>query len=259
MTAQGFNDRIMAGTALRKIPVGLPFFADVTMSDEYLVTDRPEIRLRSFGRALKAGDRGDVLRQRTFARPDTPVEVTAPAFQAARVALPELSEGEHEILIEARSGDLEDSLIRKIRVVPSRLVSAQTRFYELESGLRVEGSDSGPTRVVFSDHERGRYFGMLQQLTWGYGDRLDQMLARDVSAELLGTFYDDVEVRGEPFDASIYQTPEGGIALFPYAGQDLTLSARAAAVAPDRFGERRSDPVLPRRAPETRARRASAR
>ncbi|MGH7483008.1 MAG: alpha-2-macroglobulin family protein, partial [Longimicrobiales bacterium] len=236
VTAQGFNDRIMAGTALRKIPVGLPFFADVTLSDEYLVTDRPEGRLRSFGGALEAGDEVTFSVSAPSLGLDTPLEITAPAFQAARVALPELREGEHEILIEARSGVLEDSLVRKIRVVPSRLVSAQTRFYELQRGLRVEGSDSGPTRIAFSDHERGRYFGMLQQLTWGYGDRLDQMLARDVAAELLATFYDDVEVPGEPFEASIYQTPEGGIALFPYAGQDLTLSARAAAVAPDRFG-----------------------
>jgi hypothetical protein len=236
VSAQGFNDRIMAGTALRKIPVGLPFFADVTLSDEYLVTDQPEVRLRSFGRALEASDEVTFSISAHSLGLDTPAEVTAPAFQAARVALPELREGEHEILIEARSGVLEDRLVRKIRVVPSRLVSAQTRFYELRSGLRVAGSDNGPTRAVFSDHERGRYFGMLQQLTWGYGDRLDQMLARDVSADLLETFYGDVEVRGEPFDASIYQTPEGGIALFPYAGQDLTLSARAAAVAPDRFG-----------------------
>jgi len=236
VTAQGFNDRIMAGTALRKIPVGLPFFADVTLSDEYLVTDEPEVRLRSFGGALKAGDEVTFSVSAPSLGMNTPVEVQAPAFQAARVALPELSEGEHEILIEARSGDLNDRLVRKIRVVVSRLVSARTRFYELASSLHVEGSDSGPTRVVFSDHERGRYFGLLQQLTWGYGDRLDQMLARDVSAELLETFYGDIDVRGEPFDASIYQTPEGGIALVPYAGQDLTLSARAAAVAPDRFG-----------------------
>jgi hypothetical protein len=237
VTAQGFNDRIMAGTALRKIPVGLPFFADVTMSDEYLVTDKPEIRLRSFGRALKTGDEVTFSVSAPSLGLNTPVQATAPAFQAARVALPDLREGQHEIVIEARSGVLTDSLVRKVRVVPSRLVSAQTRFYELKGGLRVEGSGSGPTRVVFTDHERGRYVGMLEQLSWGYGDRLDQMLARDVSAQLLGTFYDDIEARGELFDASIYQTPQGGIALLPYAGEDLTLTARAAAVAPDRFGK----------------------
>jgi hypothetical protein len=63
------------------------------------------------------------------------------------------------------------------------------------------------------------------------------MLARDVAGELLATFFEDEEPRGEPFDASIYQTPDGGIALFPYADADLALSARIAAVSPERVGE----------------------
>jgi hypothetical protein len=58
-----------------------------------------------------------------------------------------------------------------------------------------------------------------------------------VAAELLGAYFEDVEARGGEFDASIYQTPGGGIALFPYADADLALSARAAAVSPERFGE----------------------
>lgn len=237
VTAQAFNERILAGTALRKIPVGLPFFADVTLSDEYLVTDAPAIRLRSFGSVLEASDEVTFSVTAPSLGLDTPAEVIAQGFEAVRLALPELREGVHEILIEARSGDFEDSLVRTIRVVPSRLVAATTRFYELESGLRVEGSATGPTHIVLTDHERGRYYGALQHLTWGYGDRLDQMLARDVAAELLTSFYDeDDRAGGATFDASAYQTPEGGIALFPYAGQDLTISARAAAIAPDRFG-----------------------
>jgi len=237
VTAQAFNDRIMAGNGLGKVPVGLPFFADVTLADEYLVTDEPEVRLRSFGSVLEASDEVTFSVSAPSLGLDAPAEVTAAGFEAVRVALPELREGVHEILIEARSGDYEDSLVRTVRVVPSRLVAAATRFYELESGLRVEGSDSGPTRIVFSDHERGRYYGALQQLTWSYGDRLDQMLARDVAAELLATFYEEADGGGgESFDAAAFQTPGGGIALFPYAGQDLTLSARAAAIAADRFG-----------------------
>lgn len=237
VTAQAFNDRILAGTGIGRVPVGLPFFVDSTLSDEYLVTDEPEIRLRSFGTVLEASDEVTFSVSAPSLGLDEPVEVTAAGFEAVHVALPGLREGEHDILIEARSGNYEDGLVRTVRVVQSRLLAAATRFYELESGLRVEGSDSGPTRVVFSDHERGRYYGTLQQLTWGYGDRLDQRLARDVAIELLAAFYDEEGGSGgEAFDASAHQTPEGGIALFPYAGQDLTLSARVAAIAPDRFG-----------------------
>jgi hypothetical protein len=237
VTARGVNAGMMAGTALRKLPVGLPFFADVTMSDEYLVKDKPAIRLRSFGTALQPGTDVTFSVTAPSLGMSAPVEITASAFEPAEVALPQLTEGEHEIVVEARAGSLSDTLVRKVRVVRSRLVTATSHFYELTDGLRLEGGEDGPTRVVFSDHERGRYFGVLQQMAWGYGDRVDQRLARDVSASLLNTYYDEVEVRGEAFDASVYQTTEGGIALFPYAGPDLTLSARMAAIAPDRFGQ----------------------
>ncbi len=237
VTAQAFTDRILAGTGLGRVPVGLPFFVDATLSDEYLVTDEPEIRLRSFGTVLEASDEVTFSVSAPSLGLDEPVEVSAAGFEAVRVPLPELREGEHEIVIQALSGNYEDGLVRTVRVVQSRLLAAATRFYELESGLLVEGSESGPTRVVFSDHERGRHYATLQQLTWGYGDRLDQRLARDVAIELLAAFYhEEGGGGGEAFDASAYQAPEGGIALFPYAGQDLTLSARVAAIAPDRFG-----------------------
>ena len=38
------------------VPVGLPLFADATVADDYLVGDRPIIRLRAFGDALAPGD-----------------------------------------------------------------------------------------------------------------------------------------------------------------------------------------------------------
>ncbi len=226
----------MAGNALRQLPVGLPFFVDVTMNDEYLVSDHPTIKLRSFGRDLASDTEVTFRVTAPTLGLTAPTPVTAPAFQSASVALPELSEGEHEIRIEASAGGLTDSLVRKVRVVPSRLVSGQSRFYELANGLHVEGSADRPTSLVFSDHERARYFPLLQQLTWGYGDRVDQMLARDMSAALLNSFFGEVEARGQQFDASLYQAPNGAIALFPYADSDLTLSARVAALAPDRFG-----------------------
>ena len=236
VTAQGFTAELKAGTAQRQIPVGLPFFVDVTMSDEYLVSDRPVIKLRSFGRELEPGQEVSFEVTAPSLGLTQPVFVTAQAFEAVRVPLPELREGEHELLIAGTAGDLSDSLVRVVRVVPSRLVAGEARFYELETGLDIEGSADGRTRLVFSDHERGRYFPLLRRLSWGYGDRVDQMLARDLAAELTEEHFDQVEVRGEEFDGSLYQVPGGGIALFPYADGDLVLSARIAAVASARVG-----------------------
>ena len=40
------------------IPVGLPFFVDATIADEFLVAYKPVIRLRAYGEALHEGDPG---------------------------------------------------------------------------------------------------------------------------------------------------------------------------------------------------------
>ena len=236
ITAQGVTADLKAGTTLGQIPVGLPFFVDVAMNDEYLTVDRPAIKLRSFGRALQPGQEVTFEVTAPTLGLTEPVRATALAFQAARVPLPELSEGEHEVTIAATAGEMRDSLVRTIRVVPSRLLKGEAHFYELEEGIEIEGSPDRPTRLLFSDHERGRYLSILRELTWGYGDRVDQMLARDLAAELLQGYFEEEEARGEEFDASLYQTSDGGIALFPYADDDLTLSARVAALAPERVG-----------------------
>src|SRR5439155_8591017 len=82
----------------------------------------------------------------------------------------------------------------------------------------------------------GRYYPALEDLSWSYGDRVDQMLARNLAQELLTKFFGEPAPFPAPFRPDAYQTPEGGIAIFPFAGADLTLSARIAALAPDRFG-----------------------
>ncbi|MGA2285636.1 MAG: Ig-like domain-containing protein [Dehalococcoidia bacterium] len=236
VTAQGITADLKAGTTLRQIPVGLPFFVDVTMNDEYLTTDQPEIKLRSYGVALQSGQEVTFEVTAPSLGLTEPLQSTAPAFQATRVSLPALTEGDHELTITATAGGMSDSVVRTIHVVPSRLVKGEANYHELQDGLKIEGSSSGPTRLIFSDQERGRYLSILRQLTWGYGDRVDQMLARDVAAGLLNTYFDEEEAPGQEFDASLYQTKDGGIALFPYADADLTLSARVAALAPDRVG-----------------------
>jgi hypothetical protein len=66
------------------------------------------------------------------------------------------------------------------------------------------------------------------------------MLARSLSQDLLRTYF-NAEDTGLPaqFDAALYQRDNGGIALFPYADDDLTLSARVASVAAGRFSDGR--------------------
>jgi hypothetical protein len=62
------------------------------------------------------------------------------------------------------------------------------------------------------------------------------MLARNLAQELLLEYFQEEAAFPAEFHSSLYQTPDGGIAIFPFADDDLVLSARAAALAPERFG-----------------------
>jgi hypothetical protein len=197
------------------------------------------LRVRAFGEELAAGDPVSFDVSAPSLGLSDPLTAEGVAFEAVDIPLPGLSEGSHDLVIEGRHGSASDSLKRTINVLPSRLVQAQAQFAELTPGLRLEGSTDRPTRVVFSDHNRGRYLPVLQSLSWTYGDRVDQMLARALSQEMLATYFEQQSFAAPTeFDGALYQTPDdGGIALFPYADADLALSARVAAVAPDRFGQ----------------------
>jgi hypothetical protein len=76
-------------------------------------------------------------------------------------------------------------------------------------------------------------------LTWTSGFRIDQKLARVKANELLSQYFGEANAEPESFVPSQYQTPEGGIAIFPYADDDLALSAELATLAPELFDQQR--------------------
>jgi hypothetical protein len=78
---------------------------------------------------------------------------------------------------------------------------------------------------------------VLGSLSWTWGDRLDQMLARNMAQELMREYFGEEPAFPAEFRAPAYQTPNGGLAILPFADDDLTLSARVAAIAGDEFGQ----------------------
>jgi len=237
ISALAVSRDLYAGSSVSLVPVGLPFFVDAAMNGSYLTSDQPSIKVRAFGEELSAGD------QVTFevTSPtllDEPLTARGTAFTAVDIPLPPLHEGQHELTIKASAHGLEDALVRSITVIPSRLLHSEARFSELQPGQTVtlEGSADRLTRVVITDHNRGRYYPDLLSLSWTYGDRVDQMLARNLAQELLTQYFQEEATFPAEFHPSLYQTPDGGIAIFPFADDDLVLSARVAALAPERFG-----------------------
>jgi len=235
VAARAVDSDLRAGSGETSVPVGLPFFVEATIATEYLTGDRPVIALRSYGLDLARG--ADVrYRVRIPSLGVDELSASGKAFERAEIALPPLAEGVHEVTIEAQSGERRDAIVRQVRVRASRLQRAEASYAALGDGVTLEGAEDGRTTVVFSDQNRGRYYDDVSRLSWTWGDRVDQMLARTLSRELLVAYYgapeDETDAR---FDAALYQTDDGGIALFPYADDDLVLSARIASLASERF------------------------
>ncbi len=245
VSADALTDALEAGSTWTAIPVGLPFFVDVRTAPEYLVTDRPLIRLRAYGSGLDSGSAvtftvsSDTLGMAART-------VTGTAFSEVQIALPALREGTHKILVEARAGSLSDRMARTFEVVPSRLLRNESSTETLGAGFAPRGGP-GFTTYVFADAGRGRFLGTLQDLAWGDGPRLDQALAAAGARGLLAKYFPDVAMEAPPasFDVQRYlksratsddenetEVPDG-LALLPYASGDLDLSVRAALAAPD--------------------------
>ena len=227
-----------AGAGSIVIPVGLPFFVEATLAPEYLVGERPTLRIRAYGSDLQPGDRVTyTVTSKSLGMPETVVRGLA--FDDVEVPLPVLLVGERAVTISGsvrRDGaTLSDRLTRRFEVVDSRFTSTRTTYAALTSGLRPDGG-AGWTTYVFSDAGRGRYLSLLQRMCWPSGLRLDQALAATIARELLvDEFGVDADLLPKgTFEPDRYQNG-AGIALLPYSSPDLGLTARIAVLAGDRF------------------------
>jgi hypothetical protein len=226
-----------AGQATLLVPVGLPFFVEATIAPEYLVSDRPSLRLRAYGSGLTDGAPVRFTVSSTSLGMSA-ITVRGTAFEPLDVQLPALRLGEHALTIRATSGSgsagLTDTLTRRFTVVQSRLHQTRTTYTEVRDGLHPDGG-SGWTTYLFTDHGRGQYLAALQSLLASDGPRADQALAAAIARDLLISEFgvDPEQLPPVGFDPARYQAD--GIALLPYSSRDLTLTTYVALLAGERF------------------------
>jgi len=269
VSASAMTASLQAGEGQLMLPVGLPFFVDATIADEYLASDRPIIRLRAYGSALRAGDAVAF----TVAAPSlglAPTRVDGTAFRDVSVPLPPLSVGHHGITIEASTtsaggASLADKIGRTVTVVASRTTQTRSAFAMLTPDLAIPG---GPevTTYTFSDAGRGRFVAPLVGLATSGGPRIDQAVSAAIARDLLISDFgfDPTLLPPEAFDPATYPVGQQqsdsyeliatGLPLLPYGGPDARLTARVALVAADRFdkGALRAALLATRDMPSTR-------
>ena len=256
VTAGAVTADLRAGVGELLIPVGLPFFAEVTIADTYLVSDRVVIRVRAFGSALRAGDPVEFsVESPTLGL--APTRVTGKAFESVAVELPALSPGTRSIVVDATattrtSADgktLTDRLTRTFEVVESRLTTARTAYGTVGGDVPSLSGSTGLTTFTFTDAGRGQLVPLLLDIAQPGSARLDRLVAQSVARQLLIEAFDRTSASLPPLDLdpSRYQISEGGdeegdaatagVALLPWSGPDPWLAVRVALTAPDALNQ----------------------
>jgi hypothetical protein len=238
VTAQAFTGNLFAGDKVIDLNSSLPAFVNTVFAKEYLTADKPEIKVRAYGDALKDGDKVDFKMEAPSLNYSSTTSGTA--FTASYFKIPQLALGTQSITTSMSSGAYHDAMLQNINVLDTRFKEIKTNFYDLAAGLKPAGAADGLTQLTFSDKNQGRFYNQLTSCYSCFdGDRLDQKLSNAVSADLLKKYFGEDETGGEVFDGTLYQGDDGGIELLPYGSSDFELSAKAAFVGGDYFDKPR--------------------
>ena len=231
VTAQAFApENLKAGQNIKLIKTSLPFFVDATLNEFYLAGDSPILRLRAFGTDLKQGENVKFKAESEFL--NIKQEKTS-RENIAYIPLNNLSEGEHEIVISAQQGEYKDNIVKKIKVVKSYFRKSESSFYKLSDNLSgIEGNKDGFTRVKFMDLGRGRLYRALWRNRYGSGIRVDQVVSEYLANKFLSQYFEEPIEEGF-LDLAQYHLENGGLGLFPYGDDDLSLSAKLADLVPE--------------------------
>ena len=252
VSAGAVTSDLAAGVGELLIPVGLPFFVEVTVADRYQVADRPEVQVRAFGDALRAGD-PVVFTVSSASLGLEATTVRGKAFEPASVTLPALSLGTHALTARAvatsRRDDagkpLTDGLTRTFEVVASRLTADATAYGLVAEGLPAMPAGAERSTWTFTDAGRGRLLTLLSGLAEATGLRLDRSIAQSSARQILVTAFGRDPASFSPTDVDPSRYPIGtttddtgdvvqaGVGLLPYASLDPWLAARVALLAPD--------------------------
>jgi hypothetical protein len=154
------------------------------------------------------------------------------------INLGSMKTGNYIVTAKAHSGKYNDAIQKKIKVADSILETAGTNYYKLRDGLKINGGTI--TALTFYNDSSSLFYDTLNNLRYSFGERVDQLLARKLSREMIKMYYNQDDYYSiydeeEKYDFSGYQNYDGGITLLTYDGSDPVLTAEICSVAPQCF------------------------
>jgi hypothetical protein len=236
ITTQAFSQNIEVGSSETKIPVSLPAFAELSISDDFVVGDEPLVKMRSYGDALKTGDKVKYFMETEGLGIDRQ-DILGQAFEAVYFTLPNLKSGEYKVRSGITAGSYKDVVIKTVKVVDTRLEETVSNKYILNDNPKIAGGRTGITSLVFTDKNRGQYYYDVSELLWTSGKRVDQQLSGVAGYDLMKKYFTEPDQMSGEFISVNYQDSSGGIRLLSYDSPNLELSAKVSAVGKEYFSQ----------------------
>lgn len=242
VTYHAFTNDMQAGSGTAPIPVRLPFFVEMTAGDVFLAGDSPVVITRAFGSSLT--DSQPIAYKMKLVTPGGEEKTwtqNGTAFMPADWKLPVLEAGKYTLTISATSNGMQDTVTKEFTAAKTFQARAITEHQLLSESTRIQGSDTEPTGLVFSDYEKSQYLRGLYQLAWSNGSRLEQKIAAQEARQLLAQYFPDEQKYFDGIQEESllhYQRPDGGIGILPYAESELALSALVAVGTTGIFDEK---------------------
>ncbi len=232
-TAVSLSGDLKAGSAQVSLPVTKQVFVEAVIPEVLLQNDKPVLKLRAYGNGLKQGEKIQYALDAPSLglKQDFDGVVGTPTY----ISIDRLLQGEHTITLSLTSSSGKDALEKKIRIVPSRFLRTEAMQTELAPAMGLP--DIGESReidVQFLPKTRAQYLDRVESLSYGWSGRVESQVAANIARTLLKEQFASKTV-GESQSVAKFQKSSGGIAILPYASEDVELSAKLAAIAPDQF------------------------
>ena len=128
---------------------------------------------------------------------------------------------------------MKDAMERSFRVANSLLETSVTDFIPLTEDMSMATDARGLTTLTFFNEDSWTLYNELHSLYWTWGRRLDQVLARKISAKLLKNYFNEEWYQEDESDLGDYQLYDGGLALLTYDSSSPEFSAKMCSLAAD--------------------------
>lgn len=233
VSGQAVTKDLKIGKGSGNVVVSKKLFVEINSPSEFLIEDKPEIKLRAFGSDLKSGDSVEFAVKAPSLGWKKEKKINGKAFTAVFIKLPKLKLGIHKLSVTVRAKGLQDTLIKKITVIDGRAKTGKIKESELKEGLKLTGG-SGQNTLTFTNEILGAAYPSLRKQLWSFSDRLETKLSQQIASNLLKKYFKENHFV-EPVNFVRYQTSDGGLAIFPRADNDLELSAKVASYDANNF------------------------